>query len=121
MNDLVERLKAAKRECGLANYEGTAAHLVIPQTLKQAELALGEAIAALQCNAEPVADLDEWFAGNGHYADKVYEQLNYDSLKRVYTEAEVRKLLAAQAIPEGMCLVPRDALAYWLAGDGCGG
>lgn len=41
-----------------------------------------------------VPDLDEWFAGNGHYADKVYERLNYDSLKRVYTEAEVRRLLS---------------------------
>jgi hypothetical protein len=48
---------------------------------------------------DTIPDLDEWFAGNGHYADKVYERLCFDSLKRVYTEAEVRRLLKCHPAP----------------------
>ncbi len=54
---LIAQLLDAKRDCGLANYTGTFEHkFALPQVLKNAELALGAAVAALQQKAEPVRD-----------------------------------------------------------------
>jgi hypothetical protein len=113
VNELLKQLTAAKRDCGLAGYEGTSAHLEIPQVLKRAELALGAALGALdepqQAQDEPLAWMnDETGEIVPHFSQ--YYPAPWFPMGRIPAD---QSGIAADAVSsvqdEGMVLMPREA------------